>query len=270
MSTELSVTVPADNEVASRLPAGDFRHACRQLGVFGCVEQAILVSDGNMVVGEWGANLRRAKLAAEHVRQTCDPSSQAIQIQYACLDGDRDGRLIYVKPVSDYLLTLVAREDTGLSRLRRVADSLAKMLGGDVGSLEQRSQEPFSGRPALPDHSVSLQRTDDHVAYAIAWRPVEPLPRAIRKIIRESVQRLARREGCQLSFIGVASDHVHLVLQCPSRRNGSWAAYAFKRGIEEDIANRFGTSASLWQKGFLADPSADPLGGEELLAYLNH
>jgi REP element-mobilizing transposase RayT len=105
---------------------------------------------------------------------------------------------------------------------------------------------------------------------AIAWRPVEPLPRAMRKIIQVSAQRLAKQEGCHLSFIGVASDHVHLVLQCPRRRKAAWVAHAFKRGIEADIAHRYGTKATLWQKGFLAHPSSEPIGAEALLAYLNH
>ncbi len=268
MLTEPSDTETTDLAQDSRLPGNVFRRACRQLDVFSYVEQALLVSNREMVTGQWGGNPALANVVASHVRQTCHVASQAVQIQYTRLDAGDEGRLLYIKPVADYLVTLVAANDVSLSRLRQVADGLIDALSENnsrANGGEGRAQAAAGGR-----HDQLRQDKYAACAYAIAWRPAEPLPRVIRTLIRESAQRLARQEGCQLRFIGVASDHVHLVLQCPPRRRSSWAAFAFKRGIEQDIADRFGTSASLWQKGFLADPSSNPLGGEELLAYLNH
>jgi hypothetical protein len=278
ISLEPSATVATDRHADSRLPGSAFRRACRRLDVFGCLEQAILVSNEETVAGDWSADPSLAAIAAEHIRRTCDAASPAVQIQYTCLQAGDDGHLLYVKPAGDCLVALVAHNDVNLSRLRRLADCLAESLARDdepVQVEQDESPQPFDVRPAQSDHWPDLpsgyasSALAEH-SYAIAWRPVEPLPLGMRKIIQESARRLARREGCQLRFIGVASDHVHLVLQCPSRRKGSWVAHAFKRGIEQDIANRFGTSACLWQKGYLADASADPLGGEELLAYLSH
>jgi hypothetical protein len=242
------------------------------LGVSDCLDQAILVSDRAIVAGQSRADAAQVERIAEYVRSTCEVSSPAIQIQYTALDDASDGRLLYVKPLDDFLLVLVAGRDTAVSRLRRLADGLSKSLGQGGGGQKTLSEQLAKFDQGSHGHrAMAPPETEEaETVYAIAWRPVEPLPLGMRKIIRESAQRLARREGCQLNFIGVASDHVHLVLECPPRRKGAWAAYAFKRGIEEDIADRYGTSASLWQKGFLADLSASPLGGEELLAYLNH
>jgi len=272
MSNQPSALAPAVHDARSRLPAGAFRRACRQLGVSDCLEQAILVSDRAIVAGQSRADAAQVERIAEYVRSTCEVSSPAIQIQYTALDDASDGRLLYVKPLDDFLLVLVAGRDTAVSRLRRLADGLSKSLGQGGGGQKTLSEQLAKFDQGSHGHrAMAPPETEEaETVYAIAWRPVEPLPLGMRKIIRESAQRLARREGCQLNFIGVASDHVHLVLECPPRRKGAWAAYAFKRGIEEDIADRYGTSASLWQKGFLADLSASPLGGEELLAYLNH
>jgi hypothetical protein len=253
----------ADRSHESQLPGGAFRRVCRQIEAFGCLEQALLVTDNELAVGDLGANAGLAEAAAVHTRRTCDQNSPAVQIQYAQLDGGGNGHLLYVMPVDDYLLVLVAASDTALGVLRHLAHRLAEALqarlakdGRNVdGQVWATSRQPWR---------------QNQSTFAIAWRPVEPLPLAMRKIIRESARRLSRQRGCQLHFIGVGSDHVHLVLECSRRRRGAWVAHAFKRGIEVDIARRYGTSAKLWQKGFLAYPSREPIGGEALLAYVNH
>lgn len=251
----------SDTIADGRLPSVAFRRACRQAAVFTSVEQALLVSDQEEVAGDLTGDPILVRAVAEHVRRTCDKATPGVQIQYAQVGERRGGRLLYVRWVDHYLLTLVAPSNTALGSLRRVAKRLVESLRtGNTAAVEVGQGRAAAGQP----------EQGDGFTYAIAWRPVEPLPKAIRKIIRDSAQQLALREGCQLDFIGVASDHVHLVLRCPWRRRGAWAASVFKRGIEEDISQRYGMRASLWQKGFLADPSNGPIDGEALLAYLNN
>jgi hypothetical protein len=260
---ELFEQAPVDMIASKPFPAGLFRRACRQLGLANYLEQAILLRDEEMAVGEWGADLARTDLVVERVRSTWNPAALTAQIQYLWPDDQEQALLLYTRPLGENLLTLVTSNDLALGTLRRIADALLQVMndGEDEGAdVDERIRATIA---------LSNEPNGNGV-YAIAWRPVEPMPKAMRQIVRESALRLARRKGCHLRFVGVASDHVHLVLHCPPQRKGSWAAFVFKRGIEQDIARRYGTTATLWQKGFLSDPSTDPIGGDELLAYLGH
>ena len=233
------------------------------MGLANRLEQAIVMRDEEVVVGDWGVDPNVAATAAKLVRLTWDASAPTVQLQYATLGEYDEAMLLYTSPLNGDVLTLVSHSHVTVSNLRLIAGELSAALDDNGGDGDEPGEH---GRDQIKHSGVDNMNG----VYAIAWRPVESMPQAMRQIISESVRRLARAKGCYLSFLGVASDHVHLVLHCPPRRNGSWAAYAFKNGIEADIAHRYGTSATLWRKGFLANPSAEPIGGEELLAYLSY
>jgi REP element-mobilizing transposase RayT len=237
-----------------------FRRACRQLDPAGDLELAILLTPDGMTTSEMKIAPELEAAVAGRARTDWDQAARTVQIQYVHFDGYDDPLVLYSKPLGDSQIVLVARSDVLLGRLRQTAESLVRILSeGEAG---------LSTNRAFTIESIARDDAGDNAVYAIAWRPVEPLPQAVRNVIRDSARNVARRNGCQLEFVGVASDHVHLVLRCPPQRSESWAAHLFKRGIEEDITRRFGTSAILWQKGYLADSSGHPIGGEALTAYL--
>lgn len=251
---------PAKNATASAgasipISGGRFRRACHEMGLKAQLEQALLIGQDDIISGGWESDRVRASAIAERVRSTWSGEARTTQIQY--LDFGQSGQptLLLTRSLNGHLLTLAAGNDVPVSRLRKIADELTGRL--------QNSDRESSWTMATRGGGVMANG-----AYAIAWRPVEPLPQAVRKVIREDVQRLARENGCHLSFVGVASDHVHLVLSCPSHRSSSWVAYAFKSGIEKAISRRLDMTAELWRRGYLACPSTEPLAGEELLLYL--
>lgn len=261
MSAQSSDHVPAPEGASISISGGRFRRACREMGLATHLEQALIIREREIVIDDWGADLERALSIAERVRSTWSGATNTSQIQYYYFGEDGEPLLLLTRPVSATLLTLAARPTMAVSRLRRYADELAGRLLNDGNS----STKPAATRKvAGQDYGTAKDG-----AYAIAWRPVEPMSPTMRRAIREGAQRLARENGCHLSFVGVASDHVHLVLNCPSHRNGSWAAFAFKSGIEKEVWRRYDTTASLWRKGFLASPSTEPLAGAELLFYLD-
>lgn len=223
----------------------------------------MLVATDELVTGEWGGDLRVASLAAGKIRATWETKPARVQIQYTELADHDEEYLLYVKPMEDYRLTLVATIDRSLRVLRHIADLLAQTM------LENRSEPPASSRGPVIGYDQDCL-LESQGTYAIAWRPVAPIPRSLRPIIQASALRLAQNKGCLVRFVGIASDHVHLVLQCPARRKASWAAYVFKKGIEEEITDRYGVKVSLWRTGFLADLSGAPIGGDTLLAYASH
>jgi hypothetical protein len=225
------------------------------------LEQALLIGETEMLTGDWAADTDRAVSIADRVRSTWSGVGDSSQIQYYDYGDGAGYLLLLTRPLNGLLLTLAAEATMAISRLRRYADELIGRLLNDGGS-------PIESAVARSRAGQSYARANGS-AYAIAWRPVEPMPQALRGAVRESVGRLAREHGCHVSFAGVASDHVHLVLNCPSHRSSSWAAFAFKSGIEDEIRRRTETTRPLWRKGYLANPSTEPLAGEELLVYLS-
>ncbi len=259
MSAQSSEYAPAAGGASFSISDGRFRRACREMDLAAHLEQALIIREREIVTDDWAADSVRVASIAERVRSTWSGAKNTSQIQYYYFGEDGEPLLLLTKPVNAALLTLAARSTMAVSRLRRYADEL-------TGRLLNNGNGP--ARPAGHEGAAKDGRAASDSAYAIAWRPVEPIPPAMRSSIREGVQRLARENGCHPSFVGVASDHVHLVLNCPSHRSSSWAAFAFKNGIEKEIWRRYDTTVSLWRKGYLANPSTEPLAGEELLVYL--
>jgi hypothetical protein len=259
---------PASNSPTTLAASGHFRPGTFQrvygrLRLSRYLEQALLVSGNDVVIGDVNADSSLTQATADLVRAAWEAVPPRVQILYSSVIEQEDPRLVYIKPLDVYRLTMVAKNDRSPRVLGQLANEVVDSLLDAEG--RRRASQDISnetGAAYAPDK--------DHATYAIVWRPVEPLPRSLRTFIRESAQRLARNKGLRIHFVGVASDHVHLVVECRAGCAASRVAYLFKKGIEEDITDRYGTSVSLWQKGFLADPSTDPIGGEALLAYLSY
>lgn len=263
MATQPASNSPTPTEASGHSWPGSLQHVYRRLNLSRYLEQALLVSGSDVVIGDVNADATLVQATADLVRATWEAVPPRAQILYSSVTEREDPRLVYIKPLDLYRLALVARNDWSPRVLGQLADELAdSLLGADGRGMASQTVATETGAAYVPD----MKQT----TYAIVWRPVEPLPRSLRKFIRESAQRLASNKGLRLHFVGVASDHVHLVVECRAGRTASWVAYLFKKGIEEDITDRYGTSVSLWQKGFLADPSTNPIGGEALLAYLSY
>ncbi len=231
--------------------AGDFERICRDTGLSSRLEQILVTTDEQVLSCGRAGDPELADELAHRVRSTWDDETRTAQIQFVQLSTHEEPLLLFTRPVADFLLTLAAQVETPINFLSRSADLLGACLPDGVNGT---SKDEWEADPAG--------------TLAIAWRPVKPMSRAMRQAAMLSARNLAQETGCHLTFVGVASDHVHLVMHCPPHRTSSWVACQFKSRIQEDIQRQFDASIDLWAKGFLASPSAEPLAGEELLFYL--
>ncbi|MCA9971815.1 MAG: hypothetical protein KC425_16435, partial [Anaerolineales bacterium] len=158
-----------------------------------------------------------------------------------------------------YLLTLAALPETPLRevrlRARQLTESLAEALRGGPGA---------GGIGVQIDTGLLGRRK----SYALVWRPVRPLPKSLHVPLRRALERLALANACVITFIQVQAELVHMIVLCPPENDSSWAAYLFKRGAESMIQQEFGVSATLWENGYYAAESTEPLSAAELKVFL--
>lgn len=192
-----------------------------------------------------------------------ETAEQAVsRLQFTHLPARAGDYLLYSQSVSDegYWLTLVALPETPISELRyqakRLARKLASVVAGRVPSQ--------TGLLIAPTGGLDGRRT----SYAIVWRASEPLPSYIHIPLRRAIQRLAVANACVITHIRVQADMVHLVVTCPPGRDSAWAAYLFKSGSEQTIQQEYGVLAQLWDTGYYAVESGDPLSAVELNLFL--
>ncbi|MCZ7670100.1 MAG: transposase [Chloroflexi bacterium] len=86
--------------------------------------------------------------------------------------------------------------------------------------------------------------------------------------MRRALERLAATNGCGLQQVSVQPEPIHLVVTCPPGRDSAWAAYLFKNGSEEIIQQEFNVTANLWETGYYATESEEPLTETELNLFL--
>ncbi|MBK9053554.1 MAG: transposase [Chloroflexi bacterium] len=101
-------------------------------------------------------------------------------------------------------------------------------------------------------------------AYAILWRAREPLPDFLHIPLRRALERIAKANACMLTHFDVTEQYVHLVVNCPPGRNGTWAAHLFKNGSERELQTQFQVRTTFWTTGHYATESPDPLPHAEL------
>ena len=118
-----------------------------------------------------------------------------------------------------------------------------------------------------PLKAYANNRQKNH-SFAIVWRPLKKLPPALEIPLRRALERLAATNGCGLQQVTVQSELIHLVVTCPPGRDSAWAAYLFKNGSEEIIQQEYSVNASLWETGYYATESEQPLSEAELNLFL--
>lgn len=216
--------------------------------------QTAVFALGSQLLAYWG-NLSEseASIVALQVGQDWPPGSQTARLQYIHLPARAGEWLLYTQYlVGGYLLTLVALPETPLTPLRHQAERLLPALTDVING---RIPPPPSTEPSTPLY---------HKSYALAWRPIQPLPETFLIPLRRTIERLAATNQCTLSFISIEPHLTHLVVACPPGRDSVWAAYLFKNGSEEIIQREYGGSTTLWEPGFYAITSTEPLSEAEL------
>lgn len=237
--------------------------AALQQAALGHLVHSTVVAKGTSLLAHWGElGKLQASAVALQAGAAWDDLPATARIRFMHLPARPGEMLLYTRRIQqDYHLTLVALPETPIGELRMKSEPV--MLGL-VEIIQGRSSQPrVVAEPAALDGEGSS-------SYAIVWRPVEPLPTSLHIPLRRAIARLAAANGCVLRHNVVQSGLVHLVVTCPPGRDSAWAAYLFKNGSEETIQQEFNVEASLWDTGYYAVASTDPLSESELGLFLDH
>jgi hypothetical protein len=234
--------------------------AVLQQANLGQLIQTAVFAQKERVMAHWGQlNDSEVAAIALHVGQEWPGETQNVRVQFYRLPARAGDRLIYSRCVEgSFLLTLVALPETPLTRLRIEADQIADHLS-----------EAMHGRDMFdtPLKAYAHNKQINH-SFAIVWRPLKKLPPALEIPLRRALERLAATNGCGLQQVSVQSELIHLVVTCPPGRDSAWAAYLFKNGSEEIIQQEYSVNASLWETGYYATESEEPLSETELNLFL--
>ncbi|MCB9443984.1 MAG: hypothetical protein H6669_07085 [Ardenticatenaceae bacterium] len=223
--------------------------------------QTVIFAHETNLLAHWGElNITQAATVALVAGEKWQAEPDSTVIQFIHLAARAGDLLLYSRAVADkFLLTLVALPETPIRELRQqakiIAANLEKVLQGKT-LLDVRAETSA----AAPN---GHQNT-----YAIVWRPIRPIPKSLHIPLRRAIERLATANACTLGFTGVHEKLIHLVVTCPPGKDSTWAAYLFKNGSEDTIQREYGVAASLWDTGFYAVESLEPLSEAELNLFL--
>ncbi|MCP5098103.1 MAG: hypothetical protein GY943_21355 [Chloroflexi bacterium] len=225
----------------------------------GRLVQSVVFARGTKMLAYWGElKDREAGAIAIYTGKDWASGAQKSRVQFMHLPARAGDMLLYTHRIlNDYYLTLVALPETPLGELRtqasRMVVSLKKVVLGKTAPLK------------LPK---TVPNVDGRSTFAIVWQPVKLLPTSLHIPLRRAIERLAAANACVPTHILVRPEFVHLVVNCPPGRDSTWAAYLFKNGSEQTIQQQYGVAASLWETGFYAAESDDPLSEIELNLFL--
>jgi hypothetical protein len=223
--------------------------------------QTAIFAHKTSLLAHWGElNITQAATVALVAGEKWRAETASTVIQYIHLAARAGDLLLYSHAVNEeYLLTLVALPETPLRELRQQAKTMA-------ASLDQVLQ----GKTLLDVHAetVAAAPNGGHTSYALIWRPIRPIPKSLHIPLRRAIERLATANACTLSFTSVHEKLIHLVVTCPPGRDSTWVAYLFKNGSEDTIQREYGVAATLWDTGFYAVESSEPLSEAELNLFL--
>jgi ActR/RegA family two-component response regulator len=228
---------------------------------FGRLMQTVVFAQGGKLLAYWGElNESEAATVAIHVGEGWGENSLPSRLQFIHLPARAGDLLLFTHKVSqDYLVTLVALPEAPLTEVRQQARRMAKKLTAVV-------EGRVLAQTGLLGNGFGMGKRPSCV---IVWRPLTPLPSHLRIPLRRAMSRLAVANACVLTHVQVQADLVQLVVTVPPGRDNAWAAYLFKNGSEQTIRQEFEMSGSLWETGFYATESSEPLSEAELSLFLD-
>lgn len=227
----------------------------------GRLMQTVVFARGSKLLAYWGElNESEAATVAIHVGEGWAANTLPSRLQFIHLPARAGDLLLFTHQVTDeYLVTLVALPEAPLTEVRQQARRMAKKLTAVV-------EGRVLAQTGLLGNGFGMGQRPSCV---IVWRPLEPLPSHLRIPLRRAMSRLAVANACVLTHVQVQADLVQLVVTVPPGRDNAWAAYLFKNGSEQTIRQEFEMHGSLWETGFYATESAEPLSEAELSLFLD-
>ncbi len=227
----------------------------------GRLMQTIVFAQGSELLAYWGElNESEAATVVVHVGEGWGGNSLPSRLQFIHLPARAGDLLLFTHQVTeDYLVTLVALPEAPLTEVRQQARRMAKKLRAVV-------EGRVLAQTGLLGNGLGMGKRP---SYVIVWRPLELLPGHLQIPLRRAMNRLAVANACVLTHVQVQADLVQLVVTVPPGRDNAWAAYLFKNGSEQTIQQEFEVSGSLWETGFYATESAEPLTEAELSLFLD-
>lgn len=187
-----------------------------------------------------------------------------VLVTFSTLPGRVSEVLLFVRMINrQRLLTLIARPDTTITPLRRMAESLITALAAYIPTEDSR---PSVADPITIMEPEAATRIN---SFVLVWRSVEPIPQVLHIPIKRALARIAQTNACLLTYQEVQPTHIHLVVTCPPGRDSSWAAHRFKMGTSQEIQAQFGIQANLWLPGYVAIASTEPLNAQDLDLFLS-
>ncbi|MFZ0546060.1 MAG: transposase [Candidatus Promineifilaceae bacterium] len=277
LETELPPLLNESDDSSEQMPAtlitepvwrpglARFQDACQEAGLFADnspAQMAVLASAEQLIGFSGRGNETQAQAVVELVKQSWQKGQFTAQLQYLQLPDYYDARLIYSRAISGTVLSLVAEPDTSVTDLRRLADQLAQRLSGPREVSNESTTSRFNA--LTKSNGIAHEEKTPSATFAIAWRPVKPLPILLQNVVQDCVSTLADENGCQVHHLSVMPTMVHLVIECPLGKTAAWAVFFLKSGINNEIQQQFGVQSSIWRKGFYATESEQPLNEAEL------
>lgn len=227
----------------------------------GQLVQTAVFSQGENLLAYWGdLTEEEASQVARRAFGDGELEHGPVQIQFVSIPPKTEETLLYTRLVSeDYWLTLTAVPETPLRELRLRAEKLCATL-----------LEALHGKVTIDDENevVDTGLLGQRRSFAIVWRPLRPLPKTMLIPLRRVFERLSAANACVMTHHDVQPDLVHLVVLCPPGHDSLWAAYLYKNGSEAIIQQEYGIHATLWEAGYYATETTEPLPAAELSLFL--
>lgn len=223
--------------------------------------QTVVFARGSKLLAYWGElNEREAATVAIHVGEGWEGNLLPSRLQFIHLPARAGDLLLFTHQIKeDFLVTLVALPEAPLTEVRQQARRMAKKL---LAVVEGRTL----AQTGLLGNGFGLGKRP---SFVIVWRPLTLLPSQLHIPLRRAISRLAVANACVLTHVQVQADLVQLVVTVPPGRDNAWAAYLFKNGSEQTIQQEYEVSSSLWETGFYAIESSEPLADAELRLFLD-
>lgn len=237
--------------------------AILQRGIVGQDILTSLLARESVLLAHAGTlNEQQAAVIVRQIDESWVVGTLTAQVRYVQLPDRASDLLLYTRPVAPaILLSLVAQPNSNLTFVRQEADRLALQLGQMVDGVSLEVVLPVSS---------TLDRFDfpSISSFALLWQAIEPLPEVLHIPLRRELERISRSHACVITFLQILPDLVHMVVTCPPGRDSAWAVHQFKHGSEEAIQSQFGVQMRLWDKGYYATQSTEPLADVELGLFL--